>query len=152
MARGHLYELQRDIDHLCAAEDDFYRLVEIEFDYIETVENEAKLLTDFFAELGMCIGQVKHSDKEKPIYWVDITDEGKRNYFRSQYETFMQQIKNLTLDEFINSSTVWNLQYSLEDTYGDAVTTQYDQFISFDRFMREAEPGRYYIGATFYMH
>ena len=82
---------------------------------------------------------------------MDITESVKKAYFAGSYQAFIKNAKDLSLDGFVNENTAYELRRLLEDPYEDAVTSQDNEFQSFDHFMRTAS-GRYYIGSVFYMH
>lgn len=153
MARGNLYEIEADINNIgMAGSDDFLDYAQHEFDYItitDAPEYDVAYLLNYFNALGMETGYEIHEGKSIP--YVDITESGKKAYFAGSYQAFIKNAKDLSLDGFVNENTAYELRRLLEDPYEDAVTSQDNEFQSFDHFMRTAS-GRYYIGSVFYMH
>lgn len=154
MARGNLYELQSNVDAVGnTSESDFYDYLRSEFENIKEApdpEAEVKQLWQYFHKLGMPVGAHIPANEDKTIYFVDITDEGRKNYFADRFRACKQLLDEMTFENFMDTDYAYKLCSTVEDTYGDAVTMEEDTFQTFDDFMRTAS-GRYYIGNIFYM-
>lgn len=154
MARGTIYEIERDLSNLfSASEYDFSNYVEVEFDWVKDIEDtnySIQYLLECFKNAGMQIGLEKIGKLEIPFFVID--EASKCKYFEDRYKRFQKVAADLTLEEFATGTNFWTLQYLLEDTHGDCVTCKEDTFQTLDRFVRDACDGKYYIGRVFFMH
>ena len=156
MTRGTIYELEKDIHNVGKkTKYDFSNYEGDCFDYVtevESLEQETNCLINYFIGLGMKTGTIVTPDEMKRVPYVDITEEGRKAYFKGRYEKFMQLTGQLTLEDFSSDERkVHELLTLIDDPNGDAVTNEIHWFNWFDDFMRTAS-GRYYIGNIFYMH
>lgn len=153
MARGTLYELEQDLELLGKADDNsFYEYAGNEFDYVVMAsdpDREKQYLADMMAGYGMETGTVEYEGRTIP--YVEITQKGKEAYFSEALHRLQKIVASITLQDFMSDQISWEIRSCVDDTYGDAVTCQDDEFQSLDRFMRTAE-GRYYIGKILFMH
>ena len=153
MARGTLFELEQDPEMLGNANDNsFYEYAGFEFDYVVMAsdpETEIQQFVDMIRSYGMETGAILYQGRT--IHFVEITQAGKEAYFSSAFHELKKRAKSMTLEYFATDQAAWALRSCVDDTYGDAVTSQDDEFQSLDRFMRNAF-GRFYIGNVMYMH
>ena len=99
----------------------------------------------------MKTGTIVILDEMKRVPYVDITEEGRKAYFKGRYEKFMQLTGQLTLEDFSSDAgKALELRILINNSCCDAVTNEINRFDGFDDFMRTAS-GRYYIGNIFYM-
>ena len=156
MVRGKIYELEKDIDNVGkSTKNDFRNYEERDFNYVteaEIPEHETNCLINYFNWLGMKTGTIVILDEMKRVPYVDITEEGRKAYFKGRYEKFMQLTGQLTLEDFSSDAgKALELRILINNSCCDAVTNEINRFDGFDDFMRTAS-GRYYIGNVFYMH
>lgn len=152
MARGVIYEIDKDPNQLFSmTEDCFYDFVD---DYVSEIEDPSYSVTYLLEKCraaGMQVGFEKFEDLEIPFFVIDRSSREK--FFEAKWEKLKEEVSMLSLSDFATGRyDYWTVRYLLEDDYGDAVTCMADTLQSLDRFMREAEDGRYYIGRLFYMH
>lgn len=149
MGRGNIYELSQNPDELFnATEYVFNDYAGIEFDYCTTSSDPHKdiaYILDEFKDLGAEIGY------EDDIPFIVIDNKVKEAYFKASFDEFKQKATAMTMEDFLNESSVWQLRTLLDDGFSDAVTTPFDEFNTMDGFMRAAS-GKYYIGNVLYMH
>lgn len=154
MARGTIYEIDKDPNQLfLASKHDFFNYVDIEFEYVEDIEDTSYsvlYLLESFKSAGMQIGVEKIGKLEIPFFVID--EASKCKYFKDRYKRFQKVAADLTLEEFATGTNFWTLKYLLEETYGDCVTCKEDTFQTLDRFVRDACDGKYYIGRVFFMY
>lgn len=156
MTRGTLYEFQENMEDVgTAAESDFYAYLNHEFSNIEKLNPaKAKVIIDdllyYFRRLGMETGSIVDSKEDREFPYMEITENGKKAYFRQAYKDFKKLAAECTMKDFLDETKAYELRQLVDDTYANAVTTINDEFRTFDDFMRSAS-GRYYIGNVFYM-
>ena len=155
MTRGTIYELEKDIHNVGKkTKYDFSNYEGDCFDYVtevESLEQETNCLINYFNWLGMKTGTIVILDEMKRVPYVDITEEGRKAYFKGRYEKFMQLTGQLTLEDFSSDAgKALELRILINNSCCDAVTNEINRFDGFDDFMRTAS-GRYYIGNVFYM-
>ena len=133
MARGTMYELQREKDFL-------NQLQEEE----KTTEGAACILLEEMQELGAVVG------KEDDIPYIIFTKECKENYFRDRFTKVKKMVADMDLDEFSNSD-LFTLRDTIQDNWGDMAYE--DSMIPFDQFIRTAIPdAKYYIGNIIHLN
>ena len=152
MGRGVIYEIDKDPNQLFSmTEDCFYDFVD---DYVSEVEDPSYSITYLLEKCraaGMQVGFEEFEDLEIPFFIIDGASREK--FFEERWKSLKEEVAKLSLADFSTGRfDYWTVRYLLEDDYGDAVTCMTDTFQSLDRFMREAEEERYYIGRLFYMH
>lgn len=155
MTRGTIFEISDTIEDLFSmTETELYdALGRSEFDYLSDIDDPSYVITallERFKMAGMTIGLESDGDLEIPYFILDV--ESKKRYFKDCFEKFKSFTQDLTLDDFATKSQ-WELKMLINDEYGDAVASfGYGTFITLDAFVREAKPGKYFIGKTFLMH
>lgn len=148
MARGYIYEVNTDVhDNHNMTESDFYDYGS-EADYFLDIKNpnqEIESLLNRLEEAGCTINRTKQS--------FIITDDARKAFFADRYKEFMKLTKNMTLDEFTDSSKAYTLSTLINNTYTDAVYVE-QIFLTLDGFMREGvmTDTEYYIGNVVLMH
>mgnify|MGYP001852912994 FL=1 len=153
MSRGVLYEFKQNLNSVGTAKiSDFDGYIDHEFDYL-LEEDPAKYIEDFLKELKQYeipTGAVVSESTETVIPFFEITEEGKKNFFRERLSCLKERISTLSLEEFITTHVAWTFCGFIDDPFAEAVTTDDTDFQTLDRFMRTAS-GRYYIGKVFFM-
>ena len=153
MSRGALYEFKQNLDNVgTAVISDFDGYIDHEFDYL-LEEDPTKYINDFLQELKryeIPTGTVVSESTETVIPFFEITEEGKKNFFRERLSCLKEQISTLSLEEFITTHVAWNLCTFIDDPFAEAVTTDDTDFQTLDRFILKAS-GRYYSGKVFFM-
>ena len=143
---GFLYNICDDIEDGNTEKDTYEldRLVSREYEYYEKIEESVNNYIDVFLAYLKEFGfEIVGNNCFR------ITPDGKKNYFRKNYERFVELAKGMTLEIF--SDTVYELMRNLEEPYGDAV--YYHYFRTLDNFVRESEVGKvYYITEVYRMH
>lgn len=154
MARGYLYEIVKDPERLFCidADEATLRFAENEFQWSKNLDPDEprKDLLEVLEYFG-----AKINIDEKGRKQFHISDRVKQEYFRNRFCRLKQVVQKMTLETF-SCNEVSNLQELLEESYDNAVYLgdyEYDKFLSFDRFIREAETDAlYYIGNVILMH
>lgn len=154
MARGYLYEIVKDPEHLFCmdANEAALRYAENEFEWSEDLDPDEprKDLLEVLEHFGAKISIDEEGRKQ-----FQISDRVKRKYFHDRFYKMKQMVEKMTLETF-SSDGISDLQEILEESYGNAVylgNYEYDNFLYFDRFIREAETDVwYYIGSIILMH
>lgn len=87
------------------------------------------------------------------IPYFELSEYGRRNYFTPKLNELKRRVADMDLKSFLDVSSASEICSIIdEDCNGDAVFTLDGLFLSLDRFMRIAVPGRYYIGAKFIIY
>lgn len=154
MARGYLYEIVKDPERLFCidADEATLRFAANEFEWSKDLDPDVpqKDLLKVLEHLGAKIGIDEEGRKQ-----FQISDQVKQNYFRDRFYKMKQIVEKMTLKTF-SSDKIADLQEILEESYDNAVYLgdyEYDKFLLFDRFIREAETDAwYYIGTVILMH
>lgn len=154
MARGYLYEIVKDPERLFCmdADEATLRFAENEFEWSEDLDPDEpqKDLLESLEQLG-----AKISIDEEGRKRFQLSDNAKKKYFHDRFYKMKQMAEKMTLEAF-SCNSVSNLQVLLEEPYDNAVYLGdygYDSFLSFDRFIREAETDAwYYVGNIILMH
>lgn len=148
MARGTMYELQREKDFLNQLQEE--ELYEHLPDIAESVKTEKNkegavcILLEEMQELGAVVG------KEDDIPYIIFTKECKKNYFRDRFTKVKKMVADMDLDEFSNSD-LFTLRDTIQNNWGDMAYE--DSMIPFDQFIRTAIPDtKYYIGNIIHLH
>lgn len=159
MARGTLYQLSTNMDCVFPVfdESDFYEQVPSEAEYFQNMSeedssNEIESLKRMLKGIEAEIGSEEIEGHE--IMWFRVSKESRRLYFKKNYELFRQNVSNLWLDDFIDSSIARNLQTLIANDNEDAVTINGSSYVMpLDTFFREIElDEKYYISPrTIYM-
>lgn len=146
--RGIIYEIRKSLENLgLMDESDFYEMNGVEFDYVKSEEktegaSEAETFLKWLKSFGAPV-----SDNS-----FILTETVKEKIFSENYSKFKRLADNMTLREF-STSNLYTLRSCIEDPYGDAVHTEEDYFLPFERWIREAETDvRYYVGNCVIMH
>lgn len=134
MARGTMYELQREKDFLNQLqEEELYEHLPDIAEFVKTEKNKegaASILLEEMQELGAVVG--------------------KEDYFRDRFTKVKKMVADMDLDEFSNSD-LFTLRDAIQDNWGDMAYE--DSMIPFDQFIRTAIPdAKYYIGNIIYLH
>lgn len=148
MARGTMYELQREKDFLNQLqEEELYEHLPDIAEFVKTEKNKegaACILLEEMQELGAVVG------KEDDIPYIIFTKECKENYFRDRFTKVKKMVADMDLDEFSNSD-LFTLRDTIQDNWGDMAYE--DSMIPFDQFIRTAIPdAKYYIGNIIHLH
>ena len=148
MARGTMYELQREKDFLNQLqEEELYEHLPDIAEFVKTEKNKEGavcILLEEMQELGAVVG------KEDDISYIIFTKECKENYFRDRFAKVKKIVADMDLDEFSNSD-LFTLRDTIQDNWGDMAYE--DSMIPFDQFIRTAIPdAKYYIGNIIYLH
>ena len=157
--RGFMYEITRSTEELFStSENDFYggSFVGAECEYIEDYSDEetmkiAEDLTSCLARFGAKTGkEVTTIDAGRVAPWFIVTPALKVNWFKDRYETFMREVRGLSLRDFADPCKAYNLRRLVEDQYGDMTCGGYgSDWMTFDEFIRSSEVGAmYYIGSV----
>lgn len=159
MARGTLYQLSTSTEMVFPVfdEEDFYEQVPNEAEYFQNMSeedssNEIKSLKRMLKGIEAEIGSEEIEGHE--IMWFRVSKESRRLYFKKNYELFRQNVSNLWLDDFIDSSVAYKLRTLITGDYEDAVILDGSTYIMpLDTFFREIElDEKYYISPrTIYM-
>ena len=109
MARGTMYELQREKDFLNQLqEEELYEHLPDIAEFVKTEKNKEGavcILLEEMQELGAVVG------KEDDIPYIIFTKECKENYFRDRFAKVKKMVADMDLDEFSNSD-LFTLQLS----------------------------------------
>ena len=148
MARGTMYELQREKDFLNQLqEEELYEHLPDIAEFVKTEKNKEGavcILLEEMQELGAVVG------KEDDIPYIIFTKECKENYFRDRFTKVKKMVADMDLDEFSNSD-LFTLRDAIQDNWGDMAYE--DSMIPFDQFIRTAIPDtKYYIGNIIHLH
>ena len=148
MARGTMYELQREKDFLNQLqEEELYEHLPDIAEFVKTEKNKEGavcILLEEMQELGAVVG------KEDDIPYIIFTKECKENYFRDRFAKVKKMVADMDLDEFSNSD-LFTLRDTIQDNWGDMAYE--DSMIPFDQFIRTAIPdAKYYIGNIIRLH
>lgn len=148
MARGTMYELQREKDFLNQLqEEELYEHLPDIAEFVKTEKNKegaASILLEEMQELGAVVG------KEDDIPYIIFTKECKENYFRDRFAKVKKMVADMNLDEFSNSD-LFTLRDAIQDDWGNMVYE--DSMMPFDQFIRTSIPDtKYYIGNIIYLH
>lgn len=148
MARGTMYELQREKDFLNQLqEEELYEHLPDIAEFVKTEKNKEGavcILLEEMQELGAVVG------KEDDIPYIIFTKECKENYFRDRFTKVKKMVADMDLDEFSNSD-LFTLRDTIQDNWGDMAYE--DSMIPFDQFIRTAIPDtKYYIGNIIHLH
>ena len=112
MARGTMYELQREKDFLNQLqEEELYEHLPDIAEFAKTEKNKEGavcILLEEMQELGAVVG------KEDDISYIIFTKECKENYFRDRFAKVKKIVADVDLDEFSNSDL-----FTLRDTIQD---------------------------------
>lgn len=154
MARGYLYEIVKDPERLFCmdADEATLRFAENEFEWSEDLDPDEprKDLLEVLEHLGAKIGIDEEGRKQ-----FHLSEQVKKKYFRDRFYKMKQMVEKITLETF-SCGGISDLQELLEESYDNAVYMGdygYDKFLSFDRFIREAETDVwYYVGNIVLMH
>lgn len=154
MARGYLYEIVKDPERLFCmdADEATLRFAKNEFEQSEDLDPDEprKDLLEVLEYLGAKIGIDEEGRKQ-----FQLSDQVKKKYFRDRFYKMKQTVETMTLEIF-SCGSISDLQELLEEPYDNAVYMGdygYDKFLSFDRFIREAETDAwYYVGSVILMH
>jgi len=88
-------------------------------------------------------------DKDK----VHVLPGAKQRYFSEKFNKFKEKTENLTLDEFCNSDTIWELNRLMQEEYTFYVYDEHACWKPLDQFIRDAEEGAvFYIGGIVDYH
>lgn len=152
MARGTLYQLSTNVNMVFPGfdEDDFADQVQNEAEYFQnqTAEDSSvdiDSLITLLTKIGAEIGSEEIEGDE--IVWFRVSVDAKRNYFRKRYEQFRENVKNLWLDDFANSSIAYDLRRLITNDCASAVSLDGSTYIMpLDSFFRELNlDEKYYI-------
>lgn len=154
MARGYLYEIVKDPERLFCmdADEATLRFAENEFEWSEDLDPDGpqKDLLEALEQLGAKISIDEEGRKQ-----FQLSDNAKKKYFHDRFYKMKQMAEKMTLEAF-SCSGISELQALLEEPYDNAVYLGdygYDNFLSFDHFIREAETDVwYYVGNVILMH
>mgnify|MGYP000212852487 CR=1 FL=1 len=154
MARGYLYEIAKDAERLFCmdADEATLRFAENEFEWSEDLDPDEPRedLLEVLEDLGAKIGIDEEGKKQ-----FQLSEQVKKKYFQDRFYKMKQMVGEITLETF-SSEKIVDLQEVLEESYDNAVYLGdygYDKFLSFDRFIREAETDAwYYVGSVILMH
>ena len=153
MARGTCYGISRVKENALSFEpSDIYDLAGDEFDYVgeENLDDDIRGLMKWLEDKGTDV-QLNFEDGEA-IFSIKISDDVKRNCFRSQYEEFKKKAAAVTLDDFALRDP-YQLRNLVEDVFSDAVYSYEMGFLTLDRWIREAECGKtYYLAKAYLIH
>lgn len=116
MARGTMYELQREKDFLNQLqEEELYEHLPDIAEFVKTEKNKEGavcILLEEMQELGAVVG------KEDDIPYIIFTKECKENYFRDRFTKVKKMVADMDLDEFSNSD-LFTLRDTIQDNWGD---------------------------------
>lgn len=116
MARGTMYELQREKDFLNQLqEEELYEHLPDIAEFVKTEKNKEGavcILLEEMQELGAVVG------KEDDIPYIIFTKECKENYFRDRFAKVKKMVADMDLDEFSNSD-LFTLRDTIQDNWGD---------------------------------
>ena len=148
MARGTMYELQREKDFLNQLqEEELYEHLPDIAEFVKTEKNKEGavcILLEEMQELGAVVG------KEDDIPYIIFTKECKEKYFRDRFAKVKKMVADMDLDEFSNSD-LFTLRDTIQNNWGDMAYE--DSMIPFDQFIRTAIPDtKYYIGNIIHLH
>ena len=156
MTRGYIFEIVDDANKetlYTTDESDFYDMCGYEFDYVENVSDDERIMvaSDFLSTLLEKYGFESGEESSTGNFYFVVSDKARQNYFAKRYETIKKYVDKMTLEEF--SKSVVELQNMIDDDYDDAVYFNGTFYHSFDYFVRNAELNkRYYIGSIVLMH
>lgn len=148
MARGYIYEINKDNEPGYMGESDFYEKAGTIAEYFSDVSAQDGQADEFLEELGQYGFIIDKTEKS-----FMLPDNKESTWFRSRYEQFMKLTKNLTFEQFTNPVTAYNLTSLVHDGYSDAVYIN-DCFYEMDTFMRELiqTDVKYYVKNIVLMH
>ena len=156
MGRGMIYEVQtRKEDLFCISQESFDDFNEAEAFVDVDGNGRVTNLVAFasrFKNYGASVE--KKADEFGNMYLtLQLTEEAKQNYFKDSFKAFMDMVKSLTIEQFVDEHIADKLKNSIECDCWDAVSMNGSSYIMpLDKFVREAEPGVvYYIGNLVYM-
>ena len=128
MARGTMYELQREKDFLNQLqEEELYEHLPDIAEFVKTEKNKEGavcILLEEMQELGAVVG------KEDDIPYIIFTKECKENYFRDRFAKVKKMVADMDLDEFSNSD-LFTLRDAIQDDWGNMVYE--DSMMPFDQ-------------------
>lgn len=147
--KGLIFEICNNWMHLYDTKEEvFHPLAGLSFDYVELEVGERNTesidkLIKFMSMFGAKTGH------EFEFQYFELTDTVRLRYFNDRFRKVKAIIDLMTLEEF--STDVSDLLCEIEDPNAlvcdDTLT-----LVTLDHWVRNAEPGRYYVGATFYTH
>ena len=153
MSRGTCYGIMQSVDD--ALSFDPYSIMDLagnEFDYVgeDNSPDDIEYLVNWLKNNGANVF-VSLVDGEQ-VFSFEMTEDIKRNCFRSQYEEFKKMAEAITLDEFALKDP-YKLRQLVEDPFSDAVYSYSMGFQPIDRWLRESGVGiTYYFARAFLIH
>ena len=157
--RGYMFEMTKTLEELFStSESDFFggSFIGAECEYIADYSDDEALeiaedLTSCLERFGAQTGkEVTTFDAGRIAPWFVMTPALKVNWFKNRYETFMREVRGLSLRDFADPGKAYNLRHLVEDQYGDMTCEGYgSNWMTFDEFIRSAEIGaKYYVGSV----
>lgn len=145
-----IFEIRNNWMNLYSIEEDiFHPMIGLAFDYVkeEKGNQNTKSINQFIQLMQSCGAK---TGTEFEYQYFKLTDLVKQNYFKDKFIKVKSIINKMTLEQF--SSDVSYLIDEIENNDDIFVFDESAVPMSLDHWMRNAEPGRYYVGATFYTH
>lgn len=148
--KGNIFEINNNWMNLYKIKEDFFDpMIGLAFDWVK--EEKGMKNTESINDLiAMMNSYGAKTGTEFEYQYFELTDEVKQNYFRQRFREVKLMIRNMTLEEF--SSNVSLLIEKIENP--DDIFVCDNSFVpwSIDYWIRDVEPGRYYVGASFITH
>lgn len=148
--KGNIFEINNNWMNLYKIKEDFFDpMIGLAFDWVK--EEKGMKNTESINELiAMMYSYGAKTGIEFEYQYFELTDEVKQNYFRERFREVKLMIRDMTLEEF--SSNVSLLIEKIENPDDVFVCDNSSIPWSMDYWIRDAEPGRYYVGASFITH
>lgn len=155
--RGYVYEFSDCLDDINSMdESDFEPLAGHEAGWFENATNPISVSTCIDHMLYYLLGSRMDELMTIPMPDGDgvrafvMTDDIKRDYFKTRYEEMKRLVSKITLDEFALDDP-YTLRFTIANTYGNAAYYN-GIFYPLDSFVRNAQSGKtYYVGNTLVM-
>lgn len=152
MARGYIYELQKDASVVGdITEDMFFELAGHEFDYVSNRDDDESkilvtMLVDMLKGFGAEIGTETIDEIE--LQYLVFSDKVKEAYFADRFVRLKSIIGEMDLHNFATCDP-YSVKVLIDNAYDDMVYYGTDGGLrSVDYFIRTAENGvKYYVGA-----
>ena len=122
--RGYMFEMTKTLEELFStSESDFFggSFIGAECEYIADYSDDEALeiaedLTSCLERFGAQTGkEVTTFDAGRIAPWFVMTPALKVNWFKNRYETFMREVRGLSLRDFADPGKAYNLRHLVED-------------------------------------
>lgn len=166
--RGFMIEVTTDIKNIgFLSEEDLSDSIEaLAVDFVANASQEvAERERKSFVEMVKAFGGETGFERIEPdddgevceVPYVVITDDVKRNYFRSMLERLRKLAASISLDQFAGIDAgnykLIEIKHAVQDDYGDMVYLENMYHYALDEFMRVVVDGtKCYIGNVVLLH